>query len=155
MTWTPQQQLNEDFLWAVWAGNIAEMEVLLARGAYTEYTNDEDNYTALFNSVATGKIEVARFLLENNANPNTRNYRLETPMMFARTPEMIKLLAEYNANPWLRNKDGDTAHALFAHNKRYDLLAAYKEAGLPETPRKGKRTKAKSRRSGSIVCNIN
>ena len=155
MTWTPQQQLNEDFLWAARAGNIAEMEVLLAQGAYTEYTNDEDKYTALFNSVATGKIEVARFLLENNANPNARNYRLETPMMFARTPEMVKLLAEYNANPWLRNKDGDTAYALLAHNKRDDLLAAYKEAGLPETPRKGKKMGQKGRKGGSKVCSVN
>jgi ankyrin repeat protein len=127
--WTRQQDLNNDLLRAVEVGTVHEVQNLLQQGASFNY-RDYDRYSALFLAVIYEKVEIARLLLSRGANLNVRNYRGETPLMFAKSPEMVNLLAEFGVNPLAQNSDGVTAFELFLLYKKTELLQACEAAGL-------------------------
>lgn len=115
-----EQELDEktaSFEDARWKENeynrkIEEYKQMIADGAdldkYTEDTKGQKS--VLFWAVESGNLKGAELLLEAGANPNLSMKGLgsngSTPVFFANSLEMVKLLEKYGADLNYKNKDG-------------------------------------------------
>ena len=64
-----------------------------------------------------------KLLLKNNADPNIKNNRQETPLLVTRDEEAVKLLVEHGAEVNVRDKSGNTPLLINAkHGETVELL---------------------------------
>jgi ankyrin repeat protein len=114
-------------LGAVYRGNLAEVNRLLAAGANPN-TPDNNGDTALMyadrvvnNSLYTQIIEA---LLAAGADPNIQNNRGH-PAIFYSRPAMVKTFIDAGANPNIRDNEGSTALRFLAESEEaVDLVEA-------------------------------
>lgn len=89
-------------------------------------------WTPLYRTVTSGRVEAARFLLDQGADPNTTNNLGETPLHQAADSEnysMAKLLLDFKAEVNAQQNEGDTPlhHSAFRGDlDMVDLLLEYR-----------------------------
>lgn len=72
---------------------------------------NQQGWTPLYRGVNSGKIEVVKFLLAKNADPNAQNIHGETALHLAAETsqsEIAELLLSSKANPNCQQNDGET-----------------------------------------------
>jgi len=105
-----QQQKDEDLLVKATTNDLPGLKNLLAAGA-SIHAHTADGTTALMEAADHGSLDVATFLLSNNAAiDETNNYAWTALMFAARHPnlDMIALLHKYHASLDLKNSNGAT-----------------------------------------------
>lgn len=86
---------------------------------------DSNDNTALSEAAAGGSIEVIKFLLKNNANPNSRGAFGRTPLWrsaFAGHLNCVQVLLENGADPRLYANDGQKPLDAATHDNLIDLI---------------------------------
>ncbi|GAA0139863.1 hypothetical protein LIER_01327 [Lithospermum erythrorhizon] len=81
-------------------GHLGFLQLLTAKGAKVDV--GVESKTPLMRAAARGMEEGVKFLLENNANPNTAADGFLTPLMlaiFKQSPECVELLLKAGADP--------------------------------------------------------
>lgn len=91
---------------------------------FSKQIGDDDR---LYQAIAHDDVEIAELLLMNNANPNCRNHRMDTPFLFAmKKPrpdiDMMRLLLRAGANPNECNEDGYTPMQLATKARNEELV---------------------------------
>src|SRR5690554_934487 len=89
-------------------GSLEMVKLLVENGADIEKANHL-KFTPLMKSVASGKIEIVKYLISKNANINAQtDFRGYSPLDYAcsrNNMQMVELLLENGANPNLKDKD--------------------------------------------------
>lgn len=112
-----EQELDEktasfkDARWkeASWAQQTEEYKQMIADGADLDKRNSRQyGKSVLFEAVEWDNIKGAELLLKAGANPNLNmeGKQGETPVFYATSLEMVKLLEKYGADLNYKNKDG-------------------------------------------------
>ncbi len=103
--WTP-------LTFAASEGNLGIVKVLVESGSIINPSPGNWTHTPLYSAVLSGKIEVVKFLLNNNASINQKNFMGETALYAAvenENKEIIKLLIHYGADINIQNYDKKTS----------------------------------------------
>ena len=89
-------------------GSLEMVKLLVENGADIEKANNI-KFTPLMKSVASGKIEIVKYLIAKNANVNAQtDFGGYSPLDYAcsgNNMQMVELLLESGANPYLKDKD--------------------------------------------------
>lgn len=101
----------EDARWreAEWAQQVEKYKQMIADGADLDKRNSRQyGKSVLFEAVEWDNIKGAELLLKAGANPNLNmeGKQGETPVFYATSLEMVKLLEKYGADLNYKNKDG-------------------------------------------------
>lgn len=118
----------EDILFAAEQGETQKVIDLLRRGMDVNTTDAQGN-TLLMIAARGNNLELARFLLDNRANPNRRNRYGDTALMLATLrghEALAKLLLDHQADP---NTPGWTALHYAAFENRPQIAALLLAAG--------------------------
>lgn len=113
--------------YAIRYGNAETVNLLLARGADSNYLDSVEN-TVLFDAVMVGRIELFRGLIARGADVNARNRIDNTPIRVAvgsGNLESVNELLQLGANPkYIAKRDGgkSLAHSLPDKPAMVDLL---------------------------------
>lgn len=104
----------EDARWreAEWAQQVEKYKQMIADGADLDKRNSRQyGKSVLFEAVEWDNIKGAELLLKAGANPNLNmeGKQGETPVFYATSLEMVKLLEKYGADLNYKNKDGKQA----------------------------------------------
>lgn len=129
--------INSNLFYAAETGQLDLAREFLDKGANPDYA--ELGRTALATVVFKDHVEAARLLLERGANPNLKSEDGLTPLMQAKSGEMVKLLAEHRANPKACDDDGHNALVYLALYNCHDAVKAWLELKWPTKSRKKKR----------------
>lgn len=104
-------------------GTVDEMKSLLKENPTAINTVNKEGYSLLVLATYRGNNEVAKFLIENNADVNgTSNYG--SPLMAAvvkGNTEIAKLLLEHKADTSIADPGGNTALIYAAIFKKYEI----------------------------------
>lgn len=95
---------------AAYHGHV-ETAALLA-GEVKDIDQGSGYGTALMGAAVKGEVEVARVLLDHDADPNALDGQGNTPLTFAamfQNEEMARLLIDHEADPTIKNKKGFSA----------------------------------------------
>ncbi|OAX79361.1 hypothetical protein ACJ72_06318, partial [Emergomyces africanus] len=106
-------------------GNLALANLLLRFNADVESCNDETGYTAFHRALLNGHTNVAKFLLDNDANIDTLTPGGHTPLFSAvihNNLAMAEFLLENGANKCLRDDNGKTVDDLAEDTPMVELL---------------------------------
>jgi len=80
---------------------------LLSRGVTIDgYVDDDNEWSPLHCAVIHRKLEEAKFLLQQGADVNARDYGGRTPLHLAKGHELVELLLSYGADANVRDNDG-------------------------------------------------
>lgn len=119
-----------------WAANGRQKDMvvfLIQRGAKIDIKNEEGKTALMFISgreeIDKDDVEIAKLLIENGAQVNTKDHYQNTPLIDAVLKghfEMVKLLVENGANIYYRDERGKTALEL-AKEKQYQEIVDYLE----------------------------
>ncbi len=85
------------------------VNILTMAQASPNIQNFKDGQVPLHNACSAGDFNIAKNLLEHNANPNIQTLYGETALLFAASPQhldIVKLLFQYRANPNIQNSEG-------------------------------------------------
>ena len=86
---------------------------------------NNDGQTALVNAIVQDHLDIAKLLLQHNANPNIYDNRGMTPLFFATTSkqlDIIKLLLQHGADPDAVYDQGMTALAAAVDSNDIDIV---------------------------------
>jgi hypothetical protein len=112
---------------AAFFGHKETVEALIALGADVRAQSRESmKVSALFSSIAGGRADIARILLEAGANPNLRASKGLTALHDAAVRgdlESAKLLLSYGADVNARSDDGKTPLDLARQGKKNEIAA--------------------------------
>ena len=149
--------------YAAWTGSDEIAQLLLARGANVNFTNNKPGNTPLhvctFDDVGN-RVEMASLLLAHGANPNARGGIGETPLhdcVMENRAEMASLLLAHGANPNARDDRGETplhkaAYTILRSSSLLDLLfAAGADLNATNDLRETPLSLAKSHRRDNVV----
>ena len=110
-------------------GRLQACRVLLERHAEVDPQNSDDGSTPFLMALERGDPDVARLLLDHNADVRVRNDKRNTPLHFAAYhgyPDICRILLERNAEVDPQNNDGDTPFLRFWKNGRNpDILQLF------------------------------
>ena len=110
-------------------GRLQACRVLLERHAEVDPQNSDDGSTPFLMALERGDPDVARLLLDHNADVRVRNDKRNTPLHFAAYhgyPDVCRILLERNAEVDPQNNDGDTPFLRFWKNGRNpDILQLF------------------------------
>jgi uncharacterized protein len=116
---------------AAFFGHAGIARLLLQRGAAVSTPSNNAQHVPPLNSAAAGRhLDIARLLLEHEADPNSRQAGGFTPLHSAAQngdEPLARLLLEHGADPALENDRGQTPAAMAAamgHTPLADLLGA-------------------------------
>ena len=116
----------DDFVRAAADGDASLTEAYL-RGGMDRNSQDKRGISPLMAAAVSGKADVVKMLLDENANPNLQESRSgNTALLLAaenNQPATVRALIEGNADVRIRNKENVTA-LLKAANSRFDDVAA-------------------------------
>ena len=118
---------------AVIGGNLDLVRSLLSADPALLQERDAAQWTPLHCAAEQGRLDIARFLLEQGADVQAQGQSGETPLHLTSRPPMVRLLLEAGANPRAedRNHMSPLAFARIENNKELlELLAS--GAGEPE-----------------------
>ena len=111
------------------SGRLQACRVLLERHAEVDPQNTDDESTPFLMALERGDPDVARLLLDHNADVRVRNKKRNTPLHFAAHygyPDVCRILLERNAEVDPQNNDGDTPFLRFWKNGRNpDILQLF------------------------------
>lgn len=89
----------KDMLSAVQNGDLELVQYHIGKGINPNYQHPELLVTPLIESIEYGQVEIAKYLLENGADPDLRaGFSEETPLALAKklkNKAMIELLKKY------------------------------------------------------------
>lgn len=114
---------------AALTGNMELAQESVAEGANVNY--EEINRTVLQVAVATNKMDIVEYLLQQGANPNLKSSDTMTPLMFAESGEMVKLLAKYGADYKMTDGSRNNALRYFIEWDCLDAVMAWLQLGWP------------------------
>ena len=100
---------------AVRSSSIPLITTLFQHQADPNIQNDEGK-TVLHSRVNVADEASVKLLLENKADPNILDNKGNTPIFYARTAAIFKLLLEHNTDIDLHNKAGDSVRALLENS---------------------------------------
>ena len=94
-------------------------------------------WTPLMKAAEENRVEIARLLLEHNANINATNRKGRSVLSFAAAPSMnrntacdtLRLLLDHGADVNLKDENGQTAKGHAKKEERDDALAIFREHG--------------------------
>jgi ankyrin repeat protein len=127
---------------AVFNGDADMVQLLLARGANVNATDDEEGQTALMDPVDNGDADMVQLLLARGANVNAINNSGSTALMKAASngdADMVQLLLARGADVNATDNDGQTA-----------LMKACVSSQVSRNPRKKSKGKKKRKRSSQV-----
>ena len=127
------QSKNKSLLKAVKFGRGGRVNRLVNGGHADVNSVDESGKCAIFTAVENGYIEVAKILLENGADVDSKYNGYTCLLMAIKTDQkkMVKLLLSHGANLQLKGGPQDLAPFDFAMNwKRYEITKTLFEASL-------------------------
>ena len=126
-----EADLNEDYLYEAEHGNLEALKELIVKGAIACHVNCIGE-NALRKTIAYDQLHVAKYLLEN--------YFFDKPdligdaLCYALTPEAVMLLAKFNPNCTILSELKFAPRDDYIVNRKYTLLTAYDQSGLPRPP---------------------
>ena len=128
-------QKKKDTVNAVNASGFSPLILACYRGnapvaEYLAKTVKDVNYnspsgTAIAAAAVKGNVAMVKVLLDNKANPNSKDATGMTPLLYASqfdNKEMITLLLKYKADKKIVNNDGKTAMDFAAFNKSKEAI---------------------------------
>jgi len=77
--------------------------------------------TLLHNAAKNGCKEVAKFLLDNGADPNVRDDEGRTPLHYASNVEVAELLLKHGADPNAQDNEGNTPLHVALYDERIEV----------------------------------
>ena len=94
-----------------------------------------DGISPLHAAVETGNVDIARYLLQNGAKANIRDFKKRTPLMMLdedASPEMFDLLISYGAKVNLVDKRRNTVlHHFAAYDEQGEMIRRLVSFGVP------------------------
>lgn len=120
---------NSNLFYAAEEGRLDLAQESLDKGASPDYS--EIGLTTLIAAVIANHIELTRLFLEHGADPNLKSADGLTPLMQAKSAEMVKLLAEYGANPSICDGSRNSALRYFIESNCVDAVRAWLQLGWP------------------------
>ena len=124
--------LNGELLKALDAIDSQKVKSVLDLGANPNFQHASRKETPLMSACYNGDSDAVRYLLNAQADPNTRlvgaigNDSIVTPLMIAAENGMTEAVSEllrYNADPHIRNPNGETALLAAARTNNHDAFA--------------------------------
>lgn len=124
------QSLDElEFERGIWQAaidnDLSKVKLLTGKGTSVNI-KDNSGYTALHYAARAGNIEIAKYLLDSGADPNSRTKTgRDTPLhraAYQGHDVMVSLLLQRGADPMLQNSDGQTALHKAASMKRTEVV---------------------------------
>ncbi|TVL63531.1 ankyrin repeat domain-containing protein [Brachyspira hyodysenteriae] len=112
-------------------GRADVVKILLEHKAdmYIETKLENNHLTALMISCSQNHTEIARILLENGYDPNYKNQKGETALIYSAfiknakpSTEIIKILLEYGADINAKDNKGSTALIYASYTKKIDFV---------------------------------
>ncbi|TDG42590.1 hypothetical protein AWZ03_010999 [Drosophila navojoa] len=97
----PQASIERMILWAVSENRLSEVREILQLDADTVNAKDNDGYTPLHRACYNNFLDIARLLLQYQADPNARTELGWTPLHSAckwSHPESVQLLLQFGAD---------------------------------------------------------
>lgn len=117
---------------AIWYDEIVEVRNLLAQGVDVNVLDKNTDSTALFESVAQGKLEIVNALISAGADPNVKNSTGLTALMRLSedsSAEIVRALVDVGAKVNHKDADGDTPLHMAAALEKTEILRALLDAG--------------------------
>ena len=111
-------------------GNIKEIKTYVEKGGDINKKSDPFGHTPLYIATYYGYIDIAKYLVENNADVNAQAKDGTTPLMCSAIynfPEITEILIAANADLNIKDKRGHTA-LFYAKEYRFFRVADYLEA---------------------------
>ena len=104
-------------------GDLEAVKRFIANG---KSVNDQDGngYSALHAACSYGQVEVAKYLLDNGAEPCLRDEDGDSPLHMCESPECAKLLIEHGASPSDINGEGITC-VRYAVEEQFDEMIEF------------------------------
>lgn len=130
-----ESRLYDDLFNAIEMQNIGALKRVVGLGLDINCSTD-DGWTPLLEASKDGPVEIVKFLLDSNANPNIASHRGYTPLMRAAGSgqvEIVQLLLKCNADAGARDMYGQTAAAIAHVEGEYEiaeLIDQYHAANL-------------------------
>ena len=121
-------------IYAALLGNPDIIDVLIKNRARVDHRDKLGN-TALFYAATRGDLDSMQVLLEGNATPDLENRQGVTPMMTAAGKghvNAVQMLLDRKADATRRDYTGRTAMMWAEWNRRPDVVALLRNAGIRE-----------------------
>src|SRR5579862_5416564 len=104
---TRNDDLMKEGISAVESGNLEHVKAVLEKGLRPG-SKDEDGLTMLSHAIGNQHIEIAKFLLEKEAELDTQDWMPLFIAVFSRLPEIVQLLLKKGADPNSKDRMGRT-----------------------------------------------
>lgn len=115
------------------AKNLPDTVDFLLKSKVNPNSMNEDGQSLLHTAAAENKIELAKKLLKYNAEVNFKDNNNNTPLFFAKTPEMAQELIINGAKVNIQNKENESPISIFFKNKNIkNLELILKNKGNPD-----------------------
>ncbi len=112
------------------AGDLEQVQAIVARHPEAVNEKDEYGFTALHGLAEEEHYDIVRFLIEHGADVNAQNEDGITPLHLAAWPEMAGLLIASGADLEARSNEGDTPLIVMAAEaESEEMMEALLEAG--------------------------
>jgi uncharacterized protein len=100
--------MSEEFYEAATFGELTKVKKMLVVNPSLIHSKIEWGFTALHGVAAEEQFKMAKYLLENGADPVAKNDEGITPLHLAVYPKMIELLVQQGTDVNVRSNDGST-----------------------------------------------
>lgn len=130
---TIAQEKNEQLYEAVSKNDKDKVEKLIKKGADVNYAKETGPWmkvSVLITAVNNKNIDIAKFLLDNEADVNWKDGFDTSAILYAASGgsvDMVKLLLEYGANINDNDGKGNTVFTAAKKSKNKDLISFVKE----------------------------
>lgn len=116
-----------DNIWVAAADNKIDLvKSLIESGKYTPNSADPNGFTPIHAAASYGNIELLRYLLNNDGNPNIQDSDGDTPLHHCENLDVIKILIkEFNANYRIKNNDNLNVREYFIEEGEYPDIINY------------------------------
>ncbi|MBI3543926.1 MAG: ankyrin repeat domain-containing protein [Deltaproteobacteria bacterium] len=124
-----RKSLDDAMLDSAMRGRLDNVKLFLGKGASLQATEGQWHETALNLSAREGRTEVALYLLERGAQPDTADIHGYTPLMRAvhgEHVEIVRALLGKGAKADLKNKSGQSARDLAKACRSEELKALFR-----------------------------
>jgi len=126
-------EIQTSLLRAAAIGNTVKVKTLLARGANSNNTTDEQGLTPVMWAAMNGHPGAVKSLLDKGADPNLKDAKERTALMLAAEhghATTVKILLEHGADPHAKDESGSTALGMAVVNDHKRVIKLLTDAGV-------------------------